>query len=435
MGEEGVTGGVSERGILFLLGAIQFVNILEFMMVMPLGPDFSQGLGIPTSDVGLIAAAYTASAAISGLVGALFLDRFDRRKALFVAIVGLMLSTFAGGFAVSRGTLMAARAAAGVFGGPATSLAMSIVSDVFPPERRGRALGSILGAFAVASVLGVPAALEVSRLASWRAPFLCVGVMGIGISLLALSVLPPMTGHLAGRAPSGTLAEEVRRLIAELWTMASRRLVALSWASSFTLFMGAFVIIPNIASYLTGNLLVPRDRLGVLYMSGGVASFVAARVVGVLVDRIGASRVNVIGVTLFLVVLWSVFGFTPPLLPIWSLFVLFMTAMTFRNMSVNVQASRVPTANERARFASIQSTVQHVASSCAAVLSSALLTERPDKSLAGMGVVLGVSTAFNAVLIPLVGSVERGLAASAQRSTAVTIVGAPSEVPSSTTRR
>lgn len=435
MGEEGATGGVSERGILFLLGAIQFVNILEFMMVMPLGPDFAKGLGIPVSEVGLIAASYTGAAAISGLVGALFLDRFDRRRALFVAALGLTLSTFAGGFAVSREMLMVARAAAGVFGGPATSLAMSIVADVFPPERRGRAIGAMLGAFSVASVVGVPLALEVARFGTWRAPFIGVGMMGFGVSLTALSVLPPMTGHLAGLAPTGSMAEEFRKLTAELWAMASRRLVVLSWTASFVLFTGAFVMIPNMASYLTGNLHYPREKLALLYMSGGVVSFGVARVGGFLIDRIGASKVNIVGVVLFLATMWAAFGFVPPLIPLWSLFGLFMTAMTLRNMSVNVQASRVPTAQQRARFASVQSTVQHVAASCAAVISSALLTELPDKSLAGMRDVLAVSTVFNVLLVPLAWAVERGLAAQpVHGATSETSTAGRGQGPASTSR-
>ena len=78
----------SERLIIFLVGAVQFVNILDFMMVMPLGPDFARALGISTAHLGLIAGSYTAAAAVAGIVGARFLDRFDRRKALGVALFG-----------------------------------------------------------------------------------------------------------------------------------------------------------------------------------------------------------------------------------------------------------------------------------------------------------------------------------------------------------
>jgi predicted MFS family arabinose efflux permease len=76
----------AERRVLLLLAAVQFVNIVDFMMVMPLGPDFSAELGIPNAQLGLVGGSYTAAASIAGLAGATFLDRFDRRKALAVTL-------------------------------------------------------------------------------------------------------------------------------------------------------------------------------------------------------------------------------------------------------------------------------------------------------------------------------------------------------------
>src|SRR5437773_2942233 len=138
----------SERKIILLLAAVSFVNILDFIMVIPLGPDFARGLGVPTSQVGIIAGSYTMAAAVAGLAGALFLDRFDRRNALAVAMLGLMAATAAGGLAHNFAMLVGARVLAGIFGGPATSIGMAILTDVVPPQRRGKALGQVMGAFA-----------------------------------------------------------------------------------------------------------------------------------------------------------------------------------------------------------------------------------------------------------------------------------------------
>src|SRR5262245_43552158 len=122
----------SERFIVFLVGAIQFVNVLDFMMVMPLGPDFARALGIPTAHLGIIGGSYTAAAAVSGIIAARFLDRFDRRSALAVAIFGLVAGTAAGALAQGMRSLVLARVVAGAFGGPATSIALSIIADVVP---------------------------------------------------------------------------------------------------------------------------------------------------------------------------------------------------------------------------------------------------------------------------------------------------------------
>ncbi|HZX41762.1 MAG TPA: MFS transporter, partial [Myxococcaceae bacterium] len=165
----------SEAWMVFLIGAVQFINIWDFVMVMPLGPDFARALGIPLSRLGLIGGAYTAAAAVAGVLGSTFLDRFDRRPALAVAMTGLVLGTLAGGLAWNFESLLAARFLAGAFGGPATSLSLSIIADAVPPERRGKAMGAVMGAFSVASVVGVPLSLQLSIWGGWRLPFLGVG--------------------------------------------------------------------------------------------------------------------------------------------------------------------------------------------------------------------------------------------------------------------
>src|SRR5258708_2596317 len=133
------------------------------MMVMPMGPDFAVALGIDTSHLGYIGGSYTAAAAVSGLIGSLFLDRFDRRKVLAVAMLGLVVGTASGALATGLYSLMAARIVAGMFGGPATSIALSIIADVVPPSRRGKAIGAGLTAFAVPSVPGWPPRLQMGR--------------------------------------------------------------------------------------------------------------------------------------------------------------------------------------------------------------------------------------------------------------------------------
>src|SRR6476646_9271330 len=102
-----------ERKIVLLLAAVSFVNILDFVMVMPLGPTFALALGIPTARLGIIAGSYTAAAALAGLVGTLFLDRCDRRRALAVTMLGLVTATAAAGLARNFAMLVAARVLAG----------------------------------------------------------------------------------------------------------------------------------------------------------------------------------------------------------------------------------------------------------------------------------------------------------------------------------
>jgi predicted MFS family arabinose efflux permease len=194
---------------------------------------------------------------------------------------GLASGTAACALAHGLPTLLAARVVAGAFGGPATALSYAIIADVFPPARRGRAMGAVMSAFSAASVLGVPAGLELARRGGWRTPFVAVGLLGAASALAAALALPPLRGHLAARRAGARGEPGLRALLA-------RRLVRRSYAMSFVAMAGAFVLVPNLFAFLEYNLGYPRGRLGVLYLAGGAASFLAMRVVGRLIDRVGA---------------------------------------------------------------------------------------------------------------------------------------------------
>ncbi len=392
---------VSERAIVFLIGAVQFVNILDFVMVMPLGPDFARGLGIASSHIGTIGGSYTLAGSVVGLAGGYFLDRFDRRKALAVTMLGLVISTAAGGLATGLGTLLAARVAAGLFGGPATALALSIVADLIPVERRGRALGAVMGAFSVASVLGVPLALKVAEYGSWRTPFFVVAALGLVVAAGAIFLLPPVRGHLEpGRQP-------VHRV--GMWELLSRTDVQLSYLMTALVMMGGFVLIPNISAYLQQNLGYPREKLWLLYCAGGLVSFATLRVAGPLVDRFGAFRVGSVGALLAVVVTYVGFVDYPLWLPVPAIFMGFMLAVGARNVSYNTLTSRVPEPAVRARFMSLQSSIGHAASAAGAFLSSQMLVDLPDGQLGGVGQVAALSILCTLTVPPMLWTVEQRL--------------------------
>lgn len=390
---------VSERKLLFLLGAVQFINVVDFMMVMPLGPDFAAALAIPVHHLGLVAGVYTASAAVSGLIAALFLDRFDRRKALFVAMLGLVTGTAAGGFSTGLGTMLASRMLAGAFGGPATAVALAILADAVPPERRGRALGAVMGALSAASVLGVPAGLKLAELGGWNMPFFAVAGLGVAIASAVVFVMPPMRGHLqAGgkQLPPRPLSAFLRDTT-----------VLLSLSATAVTMGGGFAVIANLSGFLQYNLAYPRNRLEILYMAGGLSAFFTMRIAGFFVDRKGSLPVVIAG-TLFIVgVLALGFTFDRPLIPVVAIFMAFMVGNSTRLVALNALTTRVPSGPERGRFMSAQSAVQHMSTALGSGLSTAVLTERPDHSLAGMPKLAWGAIAVSVLLPLLVAAVAR----------------------------
>ncbi len=361
-----------QRGIVLLIASVQFVNILDFVMVMPLGPYFAS-VGVAQSQMGLVGGAYTASACVSGLLGASFLDRFDRRKALAVAMFGLVIGTAAGGLAQGMTSLLLARCLAGMFGGPATSLAFSIVADTIPVSLRGRSIGMVMGAFSVATVLGVPGGLWMAEHLGWRSSFLAVSAIGVLIIFGAIALLPPLTGHLDAYKKE-THHVTTRELL-------SRPLVQVSLTMTAVTMMAGFVIIPNISTYLHLNHHLELPGLKFLYLVGGVGSLVASQSAGRLVDRFGAFKVGTFGTAVVVPVIYFVFVDNNAVgLPVPVFFLWFMMGMAVRNVPYNTLTTRVPGPTERARFQSIQSAVQHGASALAAGLGPLVLSLAPRES-------------------------------------------------------
>jgi predicted MFS family arabinose efflux permease len=388
-----------ERKIVALLGAVQFINVLDFMMVMPLGPDFAIALGIPTSHLGWIGGSYTAAASLSGLAGSFFLDRLDRKTALLWCMVGLGIGTVLGGFATGFGTLLAARIFAGFFGGPAGSLTFSMAADVVPTERRGRAMSILMSAFAVASVFGVPAGLELARHGGWRLPFFGVGGLAFVVWLAAARWLPVMKDHIERATSEHPLA--AARL------MLSRREVWFAYACTSAAMVAAFTMIPNMATYFEYNLAFPRAKLGLLYLVGGLTSFGVMIMGGRMIDRFGASIVSCFATACLISITYFGFALEPTPLPIAVIFVGFMASMGVRGVSSTAVASRVPAAHERARFVSFLSVFQNASSAAGAFLSAAILQPGLGGNLVGMGFVSQISIAFSIVILFFLIPLER----------------------------
>ena len=130
---------------------------MDFMIMMPLGPQIMHAFGIAPAAFATAVSAYSWCSGLSGLFASTYIDRFGRRKLLLAIYALFALSNLACALAGSYPLLLAARAFAGVTGGVLGSVIMAIVGDVIPVQRRGAATGTIMTAFSLAAIAGVPA--------------------------------------------------------------------------------------------------------------------------------------------------------------------------------------------------------------------------------------------------------------------------------------
>lgn len=361
----------SHTRTILLVAALQFVYLVDFMMLLPLGPDLAQALAFPVERLGWLTAAYTLASVLSGLLAVRLLDRFDRKSVLLCAFGAVGLATLAATCATGLWTLLLARGLTGFFGGPAIAVGMAIVIDITPPEQRGRAIAKVMLGFSLAAIAGVPLALELARSGSWRAPFYVVAALATLVWLALARWLPSLRGHLGRPAmvsPRSLLAQP-----------AMRAACLVQAASQFS----AFLVIPHFSAYFLLNLGFPRERLGLLYCAGGLVALLTVQLLGRLADRAGPFPAVALASISLCAGLMPFFG--PSGWPLMLFFVLFMAGNAGRNVSLAAALSQVPAAHERAGFMSLQSMVQDLAIACAALLTSLVLGETADGRLTGMG--------------------------------------------------
>jgi predicted MFS family arabinose efflux permease len=272
-----------ERWLLLTLASIQFTSVLDFMIMMPLGPQLTELFGISASEFGFLVSAYTFSAGLSGLLAASYIDRFGRKRMMLTLYPLFGAAALACSFAPTFAWLMVARVASGFFGGVLMALSQTIVAEVIPFERRGRAMGVVMTSFSVATVAGVPLALFLASHFNWHAPFLAIALMVSVCALGAAKTLPSLKGHLAAH-PIGDSAPNM---------LANLRLVLVdpnhlrAYAMSASMVFAGFAVIPYIALYLQGNAGFKPEQIPYVYLTGGICTLISARLIGHWSDRAG----------------------------------------------------------------------------------------------------------------------------------------------------
>ena len=268
-----------ERSVLLTLAAIQFAHVLDFMIMMPLGPVLMAALGIGTHEFGVLVAAYSFSAAFSGLLAATFVDRFERRRLLLACLGLFALATLACGLASGYPALLVARGLAGVFGGVLGTLIHTMTGDVIPFSRRARASSVISSAFSISTIAGVPLSLWLANHLGWRAPFVLIAAASLLLIFGGWRCLPQVRGHLAGGPPAHPLVASGQVLA----DANHRRALVFS---ALLIFSG-FTVIPYITVYAVGNVGIAQSEIPLVYLVGGAATLLTARLIGRWADRAG----------------------------------------------------------------------------------------------------------------------------------------------------
>ena len=357
---------LNERLLLLSLAAIQFTTVVDFIIIMPLGPQYMRVFSISPGQFGVIVSAYAISAGISGLAAGFFLDRFDRKRALLSLYAGFTVATLLCALAQTYHLLVAARALAGAFGGVTGALILAIVGDVVPEHRRGAAMGLVMSAFSIANICGVPLGLVLASHFNWHVPFFALAGLSVAVLAVTAQVMPPLRSHLAH------LTDE---------PPTTRMLAILSGANhqKAFLFMGiltftGFVIFPYLANYLVANVGLTEKQLPLIYVCGGSFTVFTMNWIGRWADRSGKRRVFILMSIASMVPILLLSNLPPVSLAVaLAVSTLLMICMSGRMVPAMALMTASIEARHRGGFMSVNSSVQQLAAGIAAWISGNLL--------------------------------------------------------------
>ncbi|MFF1788917.1 MFS transporter [Kitasatospora sp. NPDC058243] len=269
---------------LLLLALGTFAMGTDSMVVAGILGPIAADLGVSVPAAGQLVTVFALGYALLAPALAALTARWPRRRLLLTALAVFSAANALSALAPNYGLLLATRVLAAAGAALYTPTANAVATTLVAPERRGRALATVLGGMTVATALGVPLGTWVGR-GDWRMTMWLVTALGVaalaGLALLLRDLPAPVAapGLRARLAPLGQ-----RRVLG----------AAATTLAFFLAFQCVYIYLATAVSGATGG---DADRLSLVLLTAGVMSVAGSWLGGRLVDRVGVRRVLLTGST------------------------------------------------------------------------------------------------------------------------------------------
>jgi len=176
-----------------------FMIMLDNTVVNVALPSIQRDLDASISGLEWTVNGYTLSFAVLLATGGRLGDIFGRRRMFLTGVVVFALSSATAGFAVSPTDLVVSRVVQGVGAALMMPATLSIITDAFPPEERGKAMGTWAGVSGLALAVGPVVGGLLTEHVSWRAIFYLNIPVAIGAVLASLFAVRESRDETVGR--------------------------------------------------------------------------------------------------------------------------------------------------------------------------------------------------------------------------------------------
>ena len=360
-----------EKVYISLLTGVQIFNILDFVIILPMGPMLMRYFSISPFEFAALASSYSFSSAIVSFLYSSFADKYDRKKLLLICLAGFILATFICAIAPTYISFLGARVIAGTFGGVLTPCVYAIVAELIPFERRGKALGTVMASFSLTSVLGIPTGLWIADTYGWRHAFHFIGAGATVVFFFNIYFLPFI--------PQAPFNLKSREILARIIKIAINKDYRSAFISIFLMAFSGFLLFPFIAPYAVKNVGIQESELKFIYLVGGIFTIFASKFTGILTDKFGSLKLFF--PTLFLSFISIHLYTTVENISLSTLLIIstsFMVLINARFIPVMKLITECPDAEDRGSFMGFLMSVRNLASGAGPLVAGLIITETPE---------------------------------------------------------
>jgi MFS family permease len=328
--------------VLGVLTGINVLNYLDRFMVAAVLPLITPALHLSGREGGLLQSifilVYVLVSPVMGWLG-------DTRTRLRLAAAGVLiwsLATVGSGLAPSFAALLAARALVGVGEASYAVVTPSLIADLYPPERRGRALAIFYAAIPGGTALGYMLGGAIGAHHGWRAAFFVGGAPGLVLALALLALHEPSRGRFDPPRPVEPLP-----LRAALAALRRRPSYFYNTAAQTIYTFGIGGLAAWMPTYFVKERQIPLERATFLFglvvvLAGIVGTLVGGQVGGRLTRRFASADFAFSGVALLVTVPFTMLAILSPRPAIFwpamfaTLFLLFLNTGPLNGAMANV---------------------------------------------------------------------------------------------------
>jgi predicted MFS family arabinose efflux permease len=269
-----------DLALLPLLALAGFAAGGGMRLMDPLLPLLAADFGVGVAAVAPVVAGFTLAYGAGQLVTGPLGDRFGKLRVASIALLLYGLGLAASTLAWDLPSMVVLRTGTGLVAGAVIPLAMAWIGDAVPYADRQATIGRFLTGMVMAQLLAGPLSGIVAELAGWRASFLMLAALALGVGVLLVRRV-----GAAGEAPRGTARGlGLSQYLVLLRAPAGRRLMAAAAADGAVLFGGAF---PFIGAYLIEAFGLSPGQAGLCVAGFGIGAFAYTRLAKRMVARLG----------------------------------------------------------------------------------------------------------------------------------------------------